>query len=303
MAKPNTEEQLPINFKYDIKHLEIIPKRVVSSMLVGNYKSIFRGRGMEFEDFRPYVYGDDSRLIDWKASLKAGEILIKEFVEERNLNVFFMLDVSSKMCAGSIEKFKNEYSAEFVASITYAITQVGDAVGLGMFNDGVVNILQPNTGPRQYYMVRKELANPKNYGGGCNLSKALRYFDQYLERGTMVIIVSDFIDLLKDEELPSLLKVAAQKYDLIGAMVRDIRDRQLPRGVGNVLISDPETGKEVVIDPDKIGDEYENFVKAEEESIRSMFLRSNADMVLFETSKPFMYPLLKFFKKRSEKFH
>ena len=307
MAKNDNQderiEEIPLHFKYDIKHLEIIPRRVVSSMIMGSYKSIFRGRGMEFEGFRPFVFGDDARAIDWKASLKTGEILIKEFVEERNLNVFFLFDVSSKMCAGSIEKFKNEYAAEFIASIAYIIMQVGDAVGMAMFNDELVKLLPPFIGTRQFYSIRKELANPRNYGGGYDLGNALKQIDQNLERGTMLLIVSDFIGLMSQEDLGDferLLKVLSKKHDVIGVMVRDIRDRILPRDVGNVLISDPETGEEKVINPDTIGNEYESFAKAEEEAIRRMFLKSGADIMLLETDKSFINPVLRFFKRRSE---
>ncbi len=302
LEKQNVKE-IPLNFKYDIKHLEIIPKRFVTSMMLGNYKSIFRGRGLEFEGFRKYIYGDDARLIDWKVSLKTNELLVKEFVEERNLNVFFAFDVSSKMCTGSIEKFKNEYAAEFIASIAYAVMQVGDAVGLGMFNDNITANVFPNTGASQFYSIRKALANPQNYGGGCDLIKALKQFNQHLNRGSMLIIVSDFIGLLNEEtviEFEILLKTLSKKYDVIGVMVRDIRDRQLPRGVGNVLISDPVTGKETVINPDEIGTEYESFVRAEEDEIRRMFRKSNAGIIILETGKPFIYPVLKFFKGRSE---
>ncbi len=299
------QTEIPLHFKYNVKHLEIIPKRLVSSMFMGNYKSIFRGRGLEFEDFRQYVLGDDARLIDWKTSLKTGDLLIKEFIEERNLNVFFLVDVSSKMCAGSIDKFKNEYSAEFVAAVSYAVMSVGDSVGLGMFNDGVVSFVPTNTGPSQLYSIRKELINPKNYGGAYDLGKALKYFSQFVEKGTMIIIVSDFIGLLDDDKsdtFETMLKIISKKYDVIGVMVRDIRDRELPRGVGNVLISDPETGKETVMNPDEIGSEYENYVRAEEDGIRKLFIRSGADMMLLETDKSFIYPMLRFFKRRSEQF-
>ncbi|MAH42396.1 hypothetical protein CL614_01575 [archaeon] len=299
------KKEIPLRFKYNVKHLEIIPKRLVSSMFMGNYKSIFRGRGLEFEDFRQYVLGDDARLIDWRASLKTGELLIKEFIEERNLNVFFILDVSSKMCAGSIDKFKNEYAAEFVAAVSYAVMGVGDSVGLGMFSEDVINFVPPNTGPSQFYSIRKELINSENYGGGYDLKKALKYFGEIVERGAMLLVISDFIGIVNQEgseELETLLKTLSKKYDVIGVMVRDVRDRELPRGVGNVLVSDPETGKEVVINPDEMGSEYENYVRAEEDSIRKMFIRSNASMLMLDTNKSFMYPMLRFFKRRSEQF-
>ncbi|MFH1420391.1 MAG: DUF58 domain-containing protein [Candidatus Aenigmatarchaeota archaeon] len=299
----SASKETGIEFKYDIKHLEIIPRSLVNSLIVGKYKSAFRGKGLEFDGYKKYEIGDEASTIDWKASLRTNELLSKQFVEERNLTMFFLVDTSMRMCSGSIEKFKNEYAAELIAALSYTVMQGGDSVGIAMFNDNVVKTVLPNIGPSQFYLITKALSNVKNYGGGSNIVSALKYLENYLELGTMLVIVSDFIGAHGNVELEKHLKIISNKYDVIAVMIRDIRDRVLPRGVGNVLIMDPYTGKEMVINPDVVGNDYEDYVREEESDLEHVFLEAKADFLSLQTDSSFMHPLLRFFKRREERFH
>jgi len=162
-----------INFARAISQFEnAMHKFPVKKVL---YKSVFRGRGLEFESYRVHGIDDDATMIDWKASLRANELLAKQYVEERQLNVYFLVDVSNSMLFGSSDRLKCEYTAEFVASLSHLIISSGDNVGVVMFNDGVAKILHPSASKNQFALVMKFFSDPTFYGGGFDLSKAIDY--------------------------------------------------------------------------------------------------------------------------------
>ena len=148
-----------------IRRLEIFTRRIMRTKFISGYLSAFKGKGLEFEDYREYTTNDDARLIDWKASVRSNKLLVKEFVEERNLNVFFLIDVSSSMVFGSTRKLKNEYTAELAASMCYAILMAGDSVGFALFADRIVDKVKPDIGMKQFFTFSRALVNPKSYGG------------------------------------------------------------------------------------------------------------------------------------------
>lgn len=283
-----------------VKKLDITTRILTTFGLRGNYKTIFKGAGLEFEDFRRYDKGDDASLIDWKASVKANDLLIKRFIEERNLNVFFLLDVSSSMLFGSSYKLKNQYAAEVVASMSYAVMTSNDNIGLAMFNNGMINSIYPSAGERQYYKILDRLVDLNLYGGKYDFESALRFVVPFLPAGTLLIIVSDFIGLKGGWK--EYLKIVCSKFDVIAMMVRDRRDREMPEDVGDIVISSPYSEEKVVIKPDKIKEEYEAYIREEEGQIEKIFEDAGADFLLLITDKGFVTPIIRFFKKRALKF-
>ena len=167
--------KLRISLTPALKKLEIFTKKNVSNTFLGSYKSVFRGRGIEFEEYRAHIPSDDASFIDWKASLRANQMLVKEFGEERQLNVFILIDVSSTMFYGSTFKLKNEYAAELAASLCYAVLQADDAVGFALFSDKIVQSSFPAHDPKQLYLLFRALTNEKNYGGSCNFENAIKF--------------------------------------------------------------------------------------------------------------------------------
>src|SRR4030042_7182109 len=154
-------KELRLNLKPLIKKLEVGLKRgQTEETLTSSFKSVFKGRGLEFEGFRVYTADDDAKEIDWKASLRAQELLIRVLTEERNIHVFFLLDVSDSMIFSSTDKLKCEYASEFIATIGYGVIEGGDSVGLCMFNDKVVQLIPGNIGMNQFYKVTKNLSDP-----------------------------------------------------------------------------------------------------------------------------------------------
>ena len=292
-------EKMNVDIKPKIKKLEIITKKKVKTLLKGNYMSSFKGRGLEFENYREYTPSDDAKSIDWRASVRSNKLLIREFVEERNIQVFFLIDVSSSMLFGSTEKLKNEYVAEFIGALSYTILDSGDSVGFALFNDKVLKFSPPKPGKKQFYVIAKNLMDPKNYGGKYNIEFALRYVFNILPQDTLVVMVSDFIGF-KDEWIKRIA-LASKKFDLIAFMVKDPRDKELPKDSQQVLISDPFSGQVLLIDPSSIREKYGNYVKQQEDHIRSIFRSFGIDMMEITTDKDYIIPMISFFKKRQKK--
>jgi len=282
------------------KKLDIVTKTLTTPGLRGNYKTIFKGTGLEFEDFVRYVPGDDASLIDWKVSKKTNSLLIKRFNEERSLNVFFLLDISNSMLFGSGDKLKSQYAAEVVASMSYAVISSDDNVGLSMFSKGNVNNIFPQGGEKQYYKILGQIVDLNLYGGEYDFEHSLKTVVPRLPAQTLLIVVSDFIGLKGDWK--RYLKMATSKFDVVAIMVRDPRDRELPVSVGDVVVSSPYSNEKITIKPSRLKEEYETYVREEEKQIEQIFNGSGCDFILLTTNKSFTTPLIKLFKKRSLKF-
>jgi uncharacterized protein (DUF58 family) len=293
------EKRLYADIPSLVKRLDVVIKILINTQISSRYRSFFRGKGLEFEDYRVYTPNDDSKRIDWKASMRANEIMVKEFVEERNLNVYLVVDVSSKMIFGSTEKLKMEYAAEVAAAFSYLAIKSGDKAGMIMFNDHIVDFIPPSSGDKHFYMMLNKVLNVKNYGGGFNLEKAVKFLmNTTTERG-LLIIVSDFISFKKEWE--KLIRIAAVRFDVIGMMIRDPRDETIPKGVGQVVLQDPFSSDTLIIDADAIRSDYEKYTRDEAATIRKYFINADADFIYLTTSEPFIKPLIKFFIKRRER--
>lgn len=290
------------NFKIKLtplERLEIGAKDLVTSRIIGKYKSVFKGKGIEFEDFRDYTPSDDASFIDWKASVRANKILVKEFIEERNIDVFFLIDASSSMIFGSESKLKLEYAAELAASLAYTVIHAGDSVGFAMFSDKIGENSLPNRKREQFYILTRALSDSKNYGGKKNFEKAIGFCMASLKKVDILIIISDFIGLNGNWE--RALKLAGGKFEVIGFMVRDKRDREFPKDCGTIVLEDAFSEQQILADTNSIGSDYREHVKKQEDGVRGAFLKSNNEILILQTDEPFIKPLTKFFKMRSMK--
>ena len=291
-------------FKVDLvpalRRLEILSKGLTSSKLIGAYKSVFKGKGLEFREYRDYTIGDDASLIDWKASARTNEILIKQYEEERDVDVFFLIDCSTKMLFGSTHKLKAEYIIELTASLSHAILEAGDNVGLALYSDDVKEDVLPSRGKAQFYTLSRILLNPEYYEGNeFDLKKATKFIFNYLKKSAVVIIISDFLNWKDDWE--SSLELLTTKFDVICIMTRDPRDRILPEDVGQVVVQDPKTGKTLLVEPDLIKQSYEHYVKEQEIKIKKILFKTNIDFVDISTDKSFVKPIINLFLKRALK--
>lgn len=284
-----------------ISKLEAVLKRGFSrDLLAGNYKSVFKGKGMEFVGFREYSPSDDAMLIDWKASLKANKMMIRVLEEERNVTVFFLVDVSDSMLFSSHKKLKCEFAAELCATLAFAMHEVGDSVGMAMFNDRIVQFIPPALGKNQFYKISKILSNPENYGGKYDLIFALKYLLNlnFLRRDAIVFVLSDFIGLKPGWE--ETLELAGLKYDLTTIVVRDPVDMRMPIVQGEVRLKDPFTPSQMLINPIEARVIYETEAKNQLFRLQKELNKTRSSMLVLETDGEFTGEIFKFFKMRQK---
>jgi uncharacterized protein (DUF58 family) len=267
-------------------------KDVLSMSLQGEWSTAFKGRGIEFAGFRKYQYGDDASLIDWKASLRAKEILIREFEEYKNFTIFFLLDVSDSMLFSSHEKLKCEYAAEVLYTLADAMNKAGDSVGMAMFNTEFVNKVAPFIGLEVLSNIKMNLLDRNNYGGGFDFKKTLLMAKSFLPGRAVLIIFSDFIGL----------QMMSQEFEVVAIMIRDPRDRELPKDAGQLMLKDPYSGENIYVDTRAVSDLYKKEVLSQEEYIRYIFKRSRGDFLLLTTdTEDYIKSLLAFFQARSKR--
>ena len=290
--------EIKLNLRPLIKQLEVAMRRgETQEFLPSAYRSTFKGRGPEFEGFRQYLSGmDDARDIDWKSSLRSRDLLVRILREERNLSVFILFHVGDSMLYASTPKLKCEFGAELVATLAYGMLNVGDRVGLCMFTDKVVKLVPPGSGMRHFYFITRVLSDPKNYGGKFDLDHVLKFCVGYLRKGSLLFVVSDFLGLGKDWQ--RLFSMSALKFDLTAFVVRDPRDMVLPAENAQLLVVDPYSDRQLLIDTAGIHEEYENAATEQLIELTDTFVKTNSDYIVLFTDKEFLFPVLKFFERR-----
>lgn len=298
--KKRIKKKLNIDIPGSMKKLQTITNMLITTKLRKSYVAVFRGKGLEFDSYRDYTLADDSSLIDWKASAKAKKTLVKKYVEERKLEVFFLIDVSSSMVFGSTEKLKNEYAAELMVALASAVMSAGDKIGYALFNSDIVVKTPPLSGKKQFYGLVKALADPNNYGGGFDLHNALKFSLKFLKTRGIMFIVSDFIGM-KDDKWKTPLKWLSSKSEVICLMIRDPRDKILPKDAGQVLISDPYSHKTTLVDSNLLREAYQSYVDQQEKELKKIARESNVDFVPLYTDKPFVKPIVELFMLRKKR--
>lgn len=291
-------KEIRLNLAPLIKKLEVSLKRgETQEYMFSAYRSKFKGRGLEFEGFRAYLPGmDDAKKIDWKSSLRSRDLLVRVHRDERNLNIFILFDVSDTMLYSSTEKLKCEYAAELVATLCYGMLSVGDKVGICMFNQKIVKMIPGGSGMRHFHTITRTLSDPKNYGGRFNLSNALKFATGYLPHGGILFIVSDFLGLEKGWK--RFLAMTSIKYDLTAFIIRDPRDMTLPEVSGQIVMADPLSDSELLIDTDTIRDDYEAATTEQLIELTEHLTKTNSDYIVLFTDTEFFYPVLRFFERR-----
>jgi len=261
------------------------------------YRLLLRGKGLEFESYNSYSPGDDASLIDWKASMRSNNILVKQYRDERNLKVIFLVDVGENMVFGSSEKLKCEYTAEIVAAFSHLITTAGDKSGFVFFSDKVKDYIKPSRGKNHLSQFVDYITNTENYGGFSDLSRGLEFVLDYVRKDVeSVVIVSDFLSF--DEKIKSNLSSVANKFETTILMVRDPLDNTLPDVAGEIVVEDPRTGQQLLINPKVAKESYESYSNARQEEIRNVCLSNNIDILEILTDTPFVPTLSSFLKGR-----
>jgi len=260
------------------------------------YRIIFRGKALEFEAYRNYVPDDDARAIDWKASQRANKLLVKEYREERDLDIFIVVDASDHMVFGSSEKLKCEYAAELVAALSHLIMNANDKVGLLMFSDRLVHFVEPSRGMHHHAMLVDLLTDPKNYGGGSHPDIPLRELLQYPKGLDAVIFVSDFVRL--GTTLTRNFIALADRAEIVALIVKDMVDLQMPFVRGEIMLEDPTSKQQLLVNPVVARLPYGHVVLEHERSLNRIFKLANVDFVRLITKEYFALPLAKFLEER-----
>lgn len=235
---------LPKELLKEVRKIEIKTRHLVDSLYSGGYRSVFKGRGIEFAGIREYYRGDEYRSIDWKVSARSGELHIREHIEERELQLVVALDLSASMAFGSGSREKRESAVEFAAAMTLAAERNNDRAGVCLFTDRVEKFIQPAKGRTHVLRLIRELLYFIPQHRRTDIKAPLDYLNSTLSRRSIVFLVTDALRIGK---LERELRIAAARHDLILVLVRDPRETDLP-DVGLIEIEDPETGEETIFD-------------------------------------------------------
>lgn len=264
------------------------------------FKLLFRGKGLEFEKFRDFTPDDDAADIDWKTSSRAQKLLVKQYKEERDLKIFFLIDVGNNMAFGSGSKLKCEFVTELTAAFSKLIMEANDRVGLFLFSDSVKHFIPPKGGERHFQFLIDLLTRAETYGGVTNIDTALDYAMRYLDRSVnSVIIISDFLKISYNTK--KRLDVLSHQFETIAIRVRDPLDLTLPTIEGEIVLESPGSGEQVIVNPKVARANYEQFAREQAKLVEDMFKKSEADFLDLITGRSFAIPLATFLKGRIEK--
>jgi len=292
-------EELKLNLVPDIENLRPAAKKdILSRALEGDFTTLFKGKGMEFAGYREYSYTDDASTIDWSASLRSKKTLVREYEVQKNFSIFLMLDVSDKMLFTSTKKnkLKVEHGAELLNKIAYAAIQANNAVGMGMFADGLVTRIWPNIGTGQMARINRELRHIQNYGGKCNVKRALVQTNTYLKQRTLIIIISDFVGM--EAGWTRMITGLREAHEVMGLAVRDPRDEEFPAMTGQFVLQDPNSDEKMLIDISQYKKIYKDQVIKDDQHIRHAFGAAHS-FIKLRTDKDMTHPLMNLFERRA----
>jgi uncharacterized protein (DUF58 family) len=283
---------LPPDLARKVRRIEIATNRLVDQGVAGDYHSVFKGRGMEFAEVRPYQHGDDVRSIDWNVTARMGSPFVKQFVEERDLTVFLAVDVSGSLGFGSRAILKRELAAEISALLAFAAIRNQDRVGAALLSDSLQLYLPPRRRRTHVLRLVREVLMRRG-GGETNLETSLGAALSALHRRSVLFLISDFVDT----PYASALKAAAARHDLIVVEIVDPKDDLLPE-VGPVVLQDAETGRSAVVDGRRWRRRHALERRRQREELSRLTRRLGVDHLTLFTDRPYMGPLIQFFERR-----
>ena len=278
-----------------VRHIHIRSRRLVHDVFAGRYHSAFKGHGMEFAEVREYTPGDDVRTIDWNVTARRGHPYIKRYVEERELTVMLLVDLSASGQFGSVRKLKIDIATEICAVLALSAITNNDKVGLLLFTDQIEKFIPPQKGKHHVLRVIREVLYFQPQQRGTDVGHALEYLRNISRRRTVSFLVSDF--LASGYEKP--LRIAHRRHDIIPICITDQREISLPR-LGFIALQDLETGAYLVVDTTNatVRTQYERRRTAAVARRQQVFQSLGIDAIEVRTDAPYMPPLLRFFHKR-----
>ena len=289
---------IPGELAKKIRYIQIYTSKAVNDNLAGEYESLFKGRGMEFQEVREYQVGDDIRTIDWNVTARAGDAYVKLFKEERELTVMFLVDLSASGAFGSSKQIKNEAAAEICALLAFSAIKNNDKVGLIVFTDQVEMFIPPEKGTTHVLRLIRELLNFKPEKGKTDLVAGMDYLGRVLHKKSVIFLISDF----QSEGYEKQLSILGRRHDLIAVSITDPREISMPN-VGIVQLEDAETGETIIIDTGSASfrKRYEQSGGARLEGLNKLFRSMDIDHIPITNGGDYVFELVKFFRNRERR--
>ena len=294
-AKKSDRPALPADLMRRVRRIEIATNRLVDQGVAGDYHSVFKGRGVEFAEVRPYQPGDDIRIIDWNVTARMGATFVKQYVEERDLTIFLIVDVSGSLNFGSHAILKRELTAEISALLSFAALRNNDRVGAALVTDGLDLFLSPQRRRNHVLrLVREVLSWPAE--GGTNLDTAVSAVLQTLKRRSVLFLISDFVET----PFQAAIKAASARHDLIVIEIQDPIDNHPPAGPP-VVLKDSETGRVAVVGGKSWRRHYIARREEQRQELEQLTRSLGVDHLALRTDRPYLSPLVSFFNRRKRR--
>ena len=292
------DRQTPAEILRKIGALEIKTKGLVQTIFAGDYHSVFKGRGMNFEDVREYQPGDEIRAIDWNVTARLGTAFVKKFTEERELTVVLVVDVSASGNFGSVSQSKRELAAEVACLLAFSAIRNNDKVGLLLFSDRVELFIPPKKGRSHTLRIIREILFFEPAGRGTAPALALDYLNKVVTRRAVVFFVSDF----QASDFSRELSVSGRRHDFIAVHVQDQREEMLPN-VGIITLEDAETGEQLEINTaDRTTRaRFSALAETHRAELYRTLRRNSIDAISLRTGEDYLPALRSFFKQRERR--
>lgn len=290
--------QTPVEILKKIRELEIRTRGLVETVFSGEYHSVFKGRGMNFEEVREYQPGDDIRAIDWNVTARLGNAFVKKFTEERELTVILIVDVSASEDFGSNVQSKRELAAEVACLLAFSAIRNNDKVGLLLFSDRVELFVPPKKGRSHTLRIVREILFFEPVGRGTDPALALNYLNNIVTRRAVVFLISDF----QAGDFSRELAVSGRRHDFIALHIEDERETTLPN-IGIITLEDAETGEQIEINTaDRATrNRFAELAQTRRTELTRTFRRSNIDSIALRTGQDYLPALRSFFKARERR--
>ncbi len=296
---------IPKELFQKVRRIEITTSRLVTDVFAGQYHSVFKGQGIEFDEVREYQFGDDIRTIDWNVTARTGRPYVKKYVEERELTVMVLVDLSASCRFGSVNMLKSRLATELAATLAFSAVRNHDKVGLIVFTDRIEKFIPPRKGVQHVLRIIREVLYYKPRGRSTDIAGALEYLNEVTTRKTIAFLISDFLGSTVSprqdarDDLKKALSVANKRHDVIAITLNDPRERRLP-DCGIIALEDAEGGELIYVDSSnqEIVKQYERDNLERIRNRDQLFNSIGVDHIDVHTDSSYSDALVRFFRKR-----
>ncbi|MCK5268672.1 MAG: DUF58 domain-containing protein [Spirochaetes bacterium] len=282
-----------------VREIEIRSRKTAEDLLSGEYRTVFKGMGMEFEEVREYIRGDDIRFVDWNVSARTGKLFIKKFREERELTVLIVIDISGSSFFGSNVQVKKDLAIELAAVLSLSAIKSKDKVGLLLFSDRIEKYIPAKKGQKHVLRIIRELLTTEPAGRKTDINIAMKFLSKIFKKRAIVFLLSDFFT----EGFEKNLQTFSRKHDLVPIILRD-RMEHVIEDIGLVSFEDAESGQIHHIDTSsaKARNAFSSYIKEQDMKLKNTFISNKIDSITIKTGSSYLEPLMLFFRKRAGRY-